>query len=80
MNAVVFEGFDDITKDDILKAIEKYDELEKKGELNTNRVSTDYKLIYNGKEYPPKYIMGIAYEIKYGAEPDKYGSTGSDKK
>ena len=83
MSAVVFEGFDDITKDDILKAIEEYDELEKKGELNKNRSSRDYLLIYNGKEYPPVYIVDIAYGLRNNAltlDSKSYYSRGNHQK
>ena len=54
-----------LTKEDIIKAIEKYEELKKEGKLNFHREAVNYRLIYNSKEYPHKYIVGIAYALKY---------------
>ena len=52
--------FSDITRDDIKKAFEKYDELKETNQLNNNRSAKDYLLFYNSKEYPHKYIVGIS--------------------
>ncbi len=54
-----------LTKEDILKAIKKYEELKKDNRLNPHKESIKYKLIYSSKEYPPKYTVGIAYALKY---------------
>ena len=39
--------FSDITRDDIKKAFEKYDELKETNQLNNNRSAKDYLLFYN---------------------------------
>ncbi|MDX4026795.1 hypothetical protein Q6A73_09285, partial [Aliarcobacter skirrowii] len=74
--------FSDITRDDIKKAFEKYDELKETNQLNNNRSAKDYLLFYNSKEYPHKYIVGIAYGLKYNQETldnTFYNSTGNHK-
>jgi len=73
-------NFSDISREDILKAFQKYDELAAKKELNPNRGKKDYILFWASKEYPHKYIVGIAYGIKYNQETldyTLYNSTGS---
>ncbi len=87
-------SFENITRDDILKAIEKYNQLEKENRLNWHRSWQKYILFYNSKEYPHKYIVGIAYALKYSKngidnlldkdkislKNDLYNSTGNHKK
>ncbi len=62
----------ELTREDILKAIEKYKELDKKDELNPRRVSKDYNLVFENKQFPPKYIVAIACDIKNNIEPISY--------
>ena len=85
---------ENITRDDILKAVEKYNQLEKENRLNWHRSWQKYILFYNSKEYPHKYIVGIAYALKYSKngidnlldkdkislKNDVYNSTGNHKK
>lgn len=74
--------FSDITRDDIKKAFEKYDELKETNQLNNNRSAKDYLLFYNSKDYPHKYIVGIAYGLKHNQETldsKFYNSTGNHK-
>ncbi len=74
--------FSEITREYILKAFNKYDELQQNNELNTNRKAKDYLLFWNSKEYPHKYIVGIAYGLKYNQKPldnTLYNSTGNHK-
>jgi 5-methylcytosine-specific restriction protein B len=74
--------FSEITRDDIIKAFNKYDELQQNNELNTNRKAKDYLLFWNSKEYPHKYVVGIAYGLKYNQKPldnTLYNSTGNHK-
>ena len=74
--------FSDITRDDIKKAFEKYDELKETNQLNNNRSAKDYLLFYNSKEYSHKYIVGIAYGLKYNQETldnTFYNSMGNHK-
>jgi len=49
-----------ITKEHIIQAIEK---IERDGIHNTKRLSTKYLLDYDGKTYPPKYVISIANEF-----------------
>ena len=72
-------NFNDITRDDIIKAFDEYDDMKANNRLNNNRSAKDYLLIHNSKEYPHKYIVGIAYGLKYKQEPlasTLYNSTG----
>jgi 5-methylcytosine-specific restriction protein A len=55
-----------ITKDHILKALEKIDE---EG-FPESRESTKFELIYNSKSYPPKYVITIANTFANGQELD----------
>ena len=74
--------FSDISREDIVKALEKYDELKEKGKLNNNRQVKDYLLFWNSKEYPHKYVVGIAYGLKYSQgflDHSLYNSTGNHK-
>ncbi len=74
--------FSEITRDEIIKAFQKYDELKEQNELNKNRQAKEYLLFWNSKEYPHKYIVGIAYGIKYNQDPldnNLYNSTGNHK-
>lgn len=74
--------FSEITREDILDAFNKYDELQQNNELNTNRKAKDYLLFWNSKEYPHKYIVGIAYGLKYNQKPldnKLYYSSGNTK-
>ncbi|MDX9813107.1 MAG: AAA family ATPase [Sulfurimonadaceae bacterium] len=74
--------FSDITRDDIVKAIAKYNGLEENGQLSDNRKAKDYLLFYNSKDYPHKYIVGIAYGLKHNQETldsKFYNSTGNHK-
>ena len=74
--------FSEITKEDILIAFEKYEELSNKNMINKNRNGKEYILFWNSKEYPHKYIIGIAYGLKYNKEPldnTFYNSMGNHK-
>ena len=74
--------FSEITKEDILKAFKKYDELYAENMINKNRNAKEYILFWNSKEYPHKYIIGIAYGLKYNKEPldnTFYNSMGNHK-
>lgn len=74
--------FSEISRDDILTALKKYDDLESNNLLNKNRKAKEYLLFWNSKEYPHKYIVGIAYGQKYNEEPldnSYYNSMGNHK-
>lgn len=53
-----------IKKDHVLKAIEEID----KSGVPQERVSKRYSLLFNNKEYPPKYILCIANKYISGEE------------
>ncbi|MGC8726194.1 MAG: hypothetical protein ACP5RS_06435 [Thermoplasmata archaeon] len=53
-----------ITKNDVLKAV---NEIDKTG-IPKNRNSRKYELEYNGKRYPPKYVISIANKYVNGKE------------
>lgn len=60
-----------ITKNDILNAIKEID----KNGIPKHRVARKYKLIYEEKEYPPKYVVALANEYANGKEinPSDFG-------
>lgn len=75
--------FTDIKRDDIFKAMEKYNQLEKDQELEVSRAARKYTLFWESYEYPHKYIVGIAYGIHRNQailESSSYHATGNDKK
>ena len=57
---------ENITKTHIIKAIERIDE---EG-VPPNRKSKKYLLAYNGKYYPPKYVISLANKYANGRELD----------
>ena len=74
--------FSEINREDIIKAFDKYDELKANNEINKRREAKDYILFWNSKEYPQKYIVGIAYGLKYGQntlDSSLYNATGKHK-
>ena len=54
----------EISRDNILEAIKKYSE--NSDICGEKRKPKKYYLVYNGKEYPLKCIVGIAYNISKG--------------
>ena len=64
---------ENITKDHILKAIDKIDQ---EG-VPRGRNSTTYNVFYNNKTYPPKLIISYANYFANGDElnPNSYGIT-----
>ncbi|WP_188109493.1 AAA family ATPase [Sulfurimonas indica] len=74
--------FSEISREDIIKAFHKYDELKANNQINPHRQAKDYILFWNSKEYPQKYIVGIAYGLKYGQDildSSLYNATGNHK-
>lgn len=74
--------FSKITREDLLNAMVKYDEMKNSGEFNSKRQAKDYILFWNSKEYSHKYLVGIAYGLKYGKDSldgSLYPSTGNSK-
>ena len=60
--------WDDVSRDDVMRAIQEYDRLgpdqffAKHGFAPT----TTYELIFNDRSYPPKALLGTAYEFATG--------------
>jgi len=59
---------EELTKEDILKGIEKYHELKSQDKLNKSREAVTTVLKYEDEEYPVKYIVDLAYLIKTNSE------------
>ena len=59
-----------ITRNDILKAM---DEIDAKG-VPDDRLPRKFNVIYNGRKYPPKYVISIANKYANGKElrPDQF--------
>lgn len=54
-----------LTKDSVLKALAEIDAV---GSYDKRNEPTKYFLIYEGRRYPPKVAVSIAYRIQYGKE------------
>jgi hypothetical protein len=57
-----------VTKDDVVRAIEEYDRLGAQGFFSAHGFAptTTYDLVWDGRRYPPKAILGTAYEFATG--------------
>ena len=58
----------DVTHDDVVRAIQEYDELgpEQFFAQHGFGPTTTYDLIWDKRPYPPKAILGAAYELAMG--------------
>jgi hypothetical protein len=74
-----------VTRTDVLHAIKEYDRLGPEGFFSAHGFAptTTYELVWDERHYPPKAILGTAYEITGGqrlAPGDfKGGKTGAVK-
>jgi len=61
-------SWDKVTRADVLHAIEAYDELGPETFFSTHGFAptTTYDLVWHERRYPPKAILGTAYEIATG--------------
>jgi hypothetical protein len=61
--------WDQVTKADVARAIEEYDRLgpERFFSAHGFAPTTTYDLIFDKRPYPPKAILGTAYEFATGA-------------
>ena len=61
-------AWDRVTGADVLRAIEEYDKLgpEKFFSEHGFAPTTTYELVRDGRRYPPKAILGTAYEFATG--------------
>ena len=60
--------WDDVTRDDVVRAIQEYDQLgpEKFFSEHGFAPTTTYDLVWKKHRYPPKAILGTAYEFATG--------------
>ena len=58
----------EVTRDDVLRAIQEYDRLGSEGFFSAHGFAptTTYELVWDGGRYPPKAILGTAYEFATG--------------
>ena len=60
--------WDDVTRTDVLHAIQEYDRLGAEGFFSAHGFAptTTYELVWDERRYPPKAILGTAYEFATG--------------
>ncbi len=60
--------WDDVTRDDVVRAIQEYDRLgaEEFFAEHGFAPTTTYDLLWEERRYPPKAILGTAYEFATG--------------
>jgi hypothetical protein len=61
-------AWDKVTRGDVLRAMEEYDRLGAEGFFSAHGFgpTTTYDLVADGRRYPPKAILGTAYELATG--------------
>jgi hypothetical protein len=61
-------AWDQVTDADVLRAIEEYDKLGPERFFSEHGFAptTTYDLVWNERRYPPKAILGTAYEFSTG--------------
>jgi hypothetical protein len=61
-------AWDQVTRDDVLHAIQEYDRLGAQEFFATHGFAptTTYDLLWEERSYPPKAILGTAYELATG--------------
>jgi hypothetical protein len=61
-------AWDRVTDADVVRAIEEYDRLGAKEFFSTHGFAptTTYELVWEGRVYPPKALLGTAYEFATG--------------
>jgi hypothetical protein len=61
-----------VTRDDVLGAIEEYDQLgpERFFAKHGFGPTTTYDLVWDNRRYPPKALLGTAYELATGQRLD----------
>jgi hypothetical protein len=61
-------GWDQVTDAEVTRALEEYDQLGPERFFATHGFgpTTTYDLLWNGRLYPPKAILGTAYEFATG--------------
>jgi hypothetical protein len=77
--------WDRVTRDHVLRAIQEYDRLGPEQFFSEHGFAptTTYELLWNKRRYPPKAILGTAYEFATGQRLDsgdfEGGRTGAVK-
>jgi hypothetical protein len=61
-------GWDPVTKDHVVRAVQEYDRLGAESFFSAHGFAptTTYDLVWDGRLYPPKAILGTAYEFATG--------------
>ena len=61
-------AWSEVTHADVVRAIDEYDRLGAKGFFAEHGFAptTTYELVWNDRLYPPKAILGTAYELATG--------------
>ena len=61
-------AWDDVTRDDVVRAIQEYDRVGPKRFFSEHGFAptTTYDLVWDERRYPPKAILGTAYEFATG--------------
>lgn len=64
--------WDDVTRDHVVRAIQEYDKLgpERFFSKHGFAPTTTYDLVWQKRKYPPKAILGTAYEFATGRRLD----------
>ena len=60
--------WDHVTRDDVVRAMKEYDRLGPKQFFSEHgfATTTTYELVWDERRYPPKAILGTAYEFATG--------------
>lgn len=60
--------WDEVSRDDVMRAIQEYDRLgpDRFFAQHGFAPTTTYELIWNDRSYPPKALLGTAYEFATG--------------
>ena len=60
--------WDHVSRDDVLRAIHEYDRLGPEQFFSEHGFAptTTYELVWNKRRYPPKAVLGTAYEFAMG--------------
>ena len=61
-------AWDKVSQDNVLRALEEYDRLGPEGFFSAHGFAptTTYDLVLDERRYPPKAILGAAYELATG--------------
>jgi hypothetical protein len=61
-------AWDHVSRDDVVRAIQEYDQLGPKDFFSAHGFAptTTYDLVWEERPYPPKAILGTAYEFATG--------------